>query len=276
MVTFKTERVSERITRIFGTSGELWYLVEGDREAALLDSGSGLGHMKPLVERLTEKPLIILLTHGHVDHAMGATEFDCPIYMNPADDAIYEEHKDYAVRTGGLMMDPEIRDAIEDSDYIPARTEPFLPLHHGDTFDLGGLTIEVFDCAGHTPGSMVFLLREERTVLLGDACNVFTFLFFPYSTTVEAYGRNLRTLRGQLAGKADKVLLSHGDGNAPMGILDGVIDVCDDILQGRVDNIPFQFKEESAFIAKDMSRVGIRADGGIGNIVYNPDRIFEA
>ena len=276
MVHFRTEKVSDTITRIFGTSGELWYLVQGSEKAALLDTGSGLGHMKPLISELTDKPLIILLTHGHVDHAMGATEFDCPIYMNSADDAVYEEHKPFAKRAEGLcMVPPEVRDAIEDSDYIPYRTEPFLPLNHGDIFDLGGVTIEAYRCPGHTPGSMVFLMREERTVLMGDACNFFTFMFFSYCTPIETFRKNLITLREQLAGKFDRVLLSHGDGNAPVSIIDGVIGVCEDIMNGKADDVPFSFMGEPAVIAKAVAGPGARADGGIGNIVYNTANIWE-
>lgn len=271
MVTFRTEKVSERITRIFGICGELWYLVEGDEKAALLDSGSGIGRMKPLVEGLTDKPLIILLTHGHVDHAMGATEFDCPIYMNAADDFLYEEHKPFAVRMGDGEFKP---DGFEEGDLIPFRTEPFLPLNHGDVFRLGGVTIEAYSCVGHTPGSMTFLLREERMLLLGDACNYFTFLFFDYCSPVETYRRNLLVLQQQLAGKVDRILLSHGDGNAPLAILDGVIGVCDDILAGNVDNVPFVFLGEPAVVAKAMDENG-RRDGGIGNIVYQTCRIRE-
>ena len=44
------------------------------------------------METLTDKPCIVLLTHGHVDHAMGAPEFDTEIYMNPADNAVHDEH----------------------------------------------------------------------------------------------------------------------------------------------------------------------------------------
>ena len=276
MVNFRTEKVSENITRIFGISGELWYLVEGTQKAALLDTGSGIGRMKPLIDSLTDKPLVILLTHGHVDHAMGATEFDCPIYMNGADDGIYEAHKALEVRRGGLGGTPgEIRDLIEDSDFIPFRTQPFLPLRHGDVFDLGGTTIEAYACVGHTPGSMVFLLREARTLLLGDACNFFTFLFFDYCAPVETYRKNLLVLKDQLSGKVDKILLNHGDGNAPLSILDGVIAVCEDIMNGRVDNVPFVFMGESAVIAKATLPNGGRADGGVGNIVYQTDHIFE-
>ena len=45
---FTVQKVSERITRIFGTSGELWYLVVGDEKAALLDSGFAAALMKLL------------------------------------------------------------------------------------------------------------------------------------------------------------------------------------------------------------------------------------
>ena len=276
MVNFKTEKVSEHITRIFGTSGELWYLVEGAEKAALLDTGSGIGHMKPLIDSLTEKPLIILLTHGHVDHAMGATEFQCPIYMNGADDGIYDDHKPIEKRKEGFdMMPPAIRDLIEDSDYIPFRTEPFLPLKHGDTFELGGTTIEAYSCVGHTPGSMVFLMQEERTLLLGDACNFFTFMFFDYCAPIETYRKNLLVLKEQLAGKVDRILLSHGDGNAPLNIIDGVIEVCEDIMAGKVDNVPFVFMGEPAVIAKATTMPGGRSDGGVGNIVYQTYNIFE-
>ena len=72
----------------------------------------------------------------------------------------------------------------------------------------------------------------------------------------------------------DRILLSHGDGNAPLAILDGVIGVCDDILAGNVDNVPYVFMGEPAVIAKAMNETG-RTDGGIGNIVYQTDRIFE-
>ena len=275
MVEFKYERVSERITRVYGISGEFWYLVTGDEKAALLDTGSGIGHMKPLIDRLTDKPLIILLTHGHVDHANGAPEFDCPIYMNPADDPIYELHRGVAVRNEGLGMTPaEIRDKLEASDYIPVRKQPFLPLQHGDVFDLGGLTVECCSCAGHTPGSMVFLLREERTMLLGDACNYFTFLFFDYCLPIEAYRKNLLTLKGQLDGKFDRVLLNHGDGDALPAILDGVIAVCDDILRGNTDDVPFIFRGEKCHVAKAMTGPGMRRDGGIGNVVYNKSNIW--
>ena len=109
MVAFRYERVTDRITRIFGLEGEMWYLVTGRQRAALLDTGTGIGHMLPLIRQLTELPLIILLTHGHIDHAMGAAEFDCPIYMDSRDDPIYEAQKEIGLRWESLeKIDPTV------------------------------------------------------------------------------------------------------------------------------------------------------------------------
>ena len=44
-------------------------------------------------------------------------------------------------------------------------------------FDLGGVHVDVYETPGHTPGGLSFLIREERILLSGDACNPNTLLF---------------------------------------------------------------------------------------------------
>lgn len=274
MVTFESKKISEHVTRIYGIAGELMYLVEGEKKAALLDTGSGIGSLKAKVAELTDKPIIILLTHGHVDHAMGAPEFDVEIYMNPADDIVHDSHASLEFRKGSLFMaPPEVAAKIEESDYIPLRKKPFLPLAHGDSFDLGGITLEAYACPGHTPGSMVFLIREERSLLLGDACNPFTFMFLEHCLPIADYQKVLEKLKGQTDGKYDKVYLSHGDGDGEPDMIAGVMQVCEDILNGNVDDVPFDFMGQKAFIAKAMEMGKGRTDGGVGNIVYNKENI---
>ncbi|MDR2655777.1 MAG: MBL fold metallo-hydrolase [Oscillospiraceae bacterium] len=272
MLEFKTEKLTDRVTRIFAFSTELAYLVEGDEKAALLDTGSGLGSLKECVERLTDKPLVVLLTHGHVDHAMGADEFG-EVYMNRKDDYIFAEHGDMAFRKEGLnILAPGLK--VGDGDMIPtADVGRFHDMKGGDSFDLGGVTVEVYDCPGHTRGSVVFLIPEERSVLLGDACNYFTFMFGGYSTTITEYEKSLQTLSKALAGRFDTVYLSHGGGNAHKEMIEDVIAVCEDIKNGNTDDVPFEFGGEKGIIAKAILPGGQRADGRKGNIVYNKTRI---
>lgn len=273
MVTFTHEKISPTTTRIQAPGMELMYLVEGAHTAALIDTGSGIGYLRAYVERLTKKPLIVLLTHGHVDHAMGAGEFET-VYMNRTDDYIYVQHADMGFRRDGLFLCPQ-RDQIEDGEIIPAK--PLAEIHDmkgGDSFDLGGLHIDIYDCPGHTKGSVVMLIREERALLLGDACNYLTFLHEPYSLTVSEYEKSLVALKPQVEGKFDAVYLSHGAGDGSVELIDGVIAVCRDIMAGKTDDVPFGFKDSTGLLAKAEIRRDVRADGGIGNVIYNKNRIF--
>lgn len=275
MVEFKSEKISDTVTRIHGIAGELMYLIEGKDSAALIDTGSGVGSLKTYVEFLTNKPYIILLTHGHVDHAMGAPEFDTKIYMNPADQVVCHEHSDLDLRKGFLSMTESFK-FVTDDDYIPCQQFENLSLLNGDVFDLGGVTLEVYECLGHTPGSMVILLKEERTLILGDACNFFTFVFDEHSVGVTTFIKKLKRLKELTDGKFDRVYLSHQEGDAPKQILGGVLQVCEDVLAGKADDIPFEFMGHKAFIAKAVDPLTMqRTDGGIGNIVYDKGKILQ-
>lgn len=275
MVEFHAERASEHVTRIYGLAGEQMYLVEGAQRAALIDTGSGAGSLRQYVETLTDKTVIVLLTHGHVDHAMGAPEFNM-VYMNRKDDYIYDQHCGLEVRKRFLSQSPTFAEVAEE-DYIPVTPpEAFFDMKEGDVFDLGDVSIEIYACPGHTRGSVCMLIKEERTLITGDACNGFTFLFDAYSTGLSTYEESLQELKAKTAGKFDRVYLSHGPGrDYPAALLDEVLEVCEDIKSGKVDDVPFESRGRKAHIAKALAKEGGRLDGKIGNIVYNKERIAE-
>jgi hydroxyacylglutathione hydrolase len=273
-VYFKSEKISESVTRIVGPAGELMYLVEGKERAALIDTGTGVGDLRTFVENLTMKPYFVLLTHGHVDHAMGAPAFD-EVYMNPADKEVFASHSDFTVRKEFLQMSMgENYAMVREEDFIPIGfCNCFKSLLPGDKFDLGGIHLEICAGAGHTPGLVTILLVEERTLLLGDACNFFTFLFDEYALGVTSYEKTLIELDKITKGRYDKVYLSHGEGDAPKEMLDSVLAVCEDIKAGRTDDIPFNFMGYKALIAKKTDHNMTRLDGGLGNIVYSKDKV---
>lgn len=131
---------------------------EETKELLVIDPGASA---KQLAERIWQegcKPVAILLTHGHFDHATGAEElaqeFDgIPIY-------VYEDDKE-------TLADPQMNVS-----YMIGRELVF----HADEFlkdeqeiDLAGFHIRVLHTPGHTPGGCCYYFPYEDVVFTGDS-----------------------------------------------------------------------------------------------------------
>ena len=271
---YSAERINDQLTLIRSLSGELLYLAEGTERAVLIDTCVGVGHLKAFVDGLTRKPLTVLLTHGHVDHAPGAPEFDA-VYMNERDIPLYRTRCPLKERKGYLKanLGPRFEELTEE-DFVPETPDyPFLPLNDGDSFDLGGLHIDAYELPGHTPGSMVFLLRELRTLITGDSCNNATYLFLNESSPLTEYRDNLKRVQARLAGQYDRICMSHVVMEAGTDMIDNVLEAIDEALRGEAYDIPYDFRGYHAFIAKKCNRRFEREDGKSGNIVYNKEKL---
>lgn len=277
MEFYEAVKVNESLTMIKSRTGELLYLAEGTERAVLIDTCVGVGRLKDLVSTLTERPLTVLLTHGHVDHAMGAPEFE-EVYMNLNDVPLYQRQCSLEERKGYLAAG--LGDAFgqipEESYVLPEKDYAFRELADGMTFDLGGLHIDAFGFPGHTKGSMVFLLREMRILILGDACNNSTFLFDQDACPLDEYIKALEGVRDRLKGKYDRVFLSHHEMETGTEIMDNVLEVCREAMDGKADDITFDFMGNRAYIAKKCNERFQREDGKCGNIIYSKEKLHGA
>ncbi|MCJ7550582.1 MAG: MBL fold metallo-hydrolase, partial [Anaerolineae bacterium] len=52
------------------------FLLIGQDKAMLIDTGMGIGDLRGAVRKITDKPLVVVISHGHVDHTGNARQFE--------------------------------------------------------------------------------------------------------------------------------------------------------------------------------------------------------
>ncbi|MES9832070.1 MAG: MBL fold metallo-hydrolase [Candidatus Thiodiazotropha sp. DIVDIV] len=128
------------------------------RSAAIIDPGGDNDLLIDQLEHLKLKPEMILLTHGHLDHAGGAAELSeqlqIPIIGPNREDAFWLENMEQQAEMFGFG---DVRKCTPDK-----------WLDHGDVVKLGDESLEVIHCPGHTPGHVIFFHRESRLAQVGD------------------------------------------------------------------------------------------------------------
>ena len=280
-MNFRHEIISEHIIRIVDKLNVAMYLITGDEKAALIDTGYGYKGLRNYVENLTSKPLLVLLSHGHVDHAFGIYEFaDLDIYMHYDDLETYAMHSDLDYRDRFLSSyGTHLSDEFQ-----PEREMTFKEMVNDQIFDLGNYHIQAIHIPGHTKGMMMFLLREERVMLYGDACGANTMIMEDCSANLSDYLKSLQYLK-TLDAAYDTIYRNHGSFVSEKGLADNVIEAVNRVLNGTDDRVPLPDSMQNMFPKKaenhlicysavkaDMDKGGIRYDGKEGNVHYRSDK----
>lgn len=154
------------------------FLVHDGDEGALIDSGFGDEEsVKTRVEFLRVHPNLrvkyIILTHHHFDHSSGARQLrdaaGAEVVLHPQEEKFLRDWRGEAPQDIEVTEEQEeTRERIERFRRQAAEAGPDLLMNDGDTFKVGGLTLEVVHTPGHTLGSVCIYVREERALFTGD------------------------------------------------------------------------------------------------------------
>ncbi|MEY2734886.1 MAG: hypothetical protein RLZ58_295 [Pseudomonadota bacterium] len=128
------------------------------RQAAVIDPGGDLEVILSAVDEHGLKLQQIWLTHAHIDHAGATAELSARLNL-----PIIGPHPGDQFWIDGLPQQGVM--------FGFPRCEAFTPtrwLHDGDTVTLGGHTLNVRHCPGHTPGHVVFHSPEMNRAFVGD------------------------------------------------------------------------------------------------------------
>jgi hydroxyacylglutathione hydrolase len=125
---------------------------------AVVDPGGDLERIEEAVSKIGIKVEKILLTHGHIDHAGGATELKARLNV-----PIEGPHKGDKQLLDNLATQGTAFGLVGAQAVTPDRW-----LEEGDTVEAGGATFKILHCPGHSPGSVVFVNEAQRFMLMGD------------------------------------------------------------------------------------------------------------
>ena len=254
------------------------FLLIGRDKAMLIDTGCGICDIKEIVGRLTDKPLMTVLTHAHGDHVGGAFRFD-EIYLHKADEGMLRNTDNEGMKryVEGFVDNPfDYGTGEKYPDVYSVRgtdvaefTKVPETLHYiedGDVIDLGDRPVEVIGTPGHTPGSISFLDRKTRVLFSGDACNVN--LLLPWGNVSDALG-GLYKLRDH-KDEFDRNYNGHigyammlSCAPMPERVLTDCIYICEGLVAGTL---------EGSMSETPYGRSAIITFGSV-RITYDPDNV---
>ena len=150
---------------IFNPFSENTYVVydENSKECVIIDPGCGNSaeenQLFGFIDSHRLKPLLIINTHGHLDHILGngtvKQRYGIPVAAHPDVAADFDRSKQQSVFFG-----------------MPFRSECGLPdrnLKDGEIIKIGESTLEVICTPGHAEGSISLYAEMEGWVFTGDA-----------------------------------------------------------------------------------------------------------
>ena len=202
----KTYKCKKLMDGVYGitSSGVASYLITGKKQACVIDTAYGFADLKAFVREITDLPLIVFNSHGHIDHTGGNFFFDVPVCIHEKDAEVYKRHNEpsfhrYMEKTLQVLNKIFFWRILvpkhpEETDEGRMNFSSWHFVKEGDTFDLGDLSAQVIEIPGHTQGSIAVYFKEKKLLVTSDGANSATWLYLPESTDLAEYSRSLHKL----------------------------------------------------------------------------------
>ena len=127
------------------------------KKCAIVDPGGDIEILLNIAKEKELSPEKILLTHGHIDHAGGATEISEILNVE-----IHGPHIDDKFLLDGLQKQGDMF-GLQSKNCSPDKW-----LDEGDIVSVGNEKLDVYFCPGHTPGHIIFFNKKGNLALVGD------------------------------------------------------------------------------------------------------------
>jgi glyoxylase-like metal-dependent hydrolase (beta-lactamase superfamily II) len=210
------------------------YLIVGQKQALLFDTGMGIANIRKIVSRLTSLPVVVLNSHTHDDHVGGNWQFNSIFGMDTA--FTRENAKGSTADAQAEIAPGEICGNLPKGfDPKTYRTKPWhvsFFIHDGFRIKLGGRTVEVIATPGHTPDAIALIDRENGLLFTGDTYYPAPIWLYRPETDLAAYEKSIARLAA-LAPEVKTVLGAHNIPVASPDVLPALVQAFADLQAGK-------------------------------------------
>jgi glyoxylase-like metal-dependent hydrolase (beta-lactamase superfamily II) len=256
-----------------GLGGAPWmHLIIGPEKALLFDTGFGIGDLKAVVEKLTDKPLYVVNSHFHGDHTLGNFQFD-KVYIHTLDEPYL---KDSMTPDANKQFVGASGDYYTADDIVKFKPYEIVTVEDGYVFDLGGgYTLEVAHLPGHAPGGIGLIDKQNRILFSGDAlvstptmvCSgMIQPKYNPEQMTVTAFRDKLIDLIGKMD-QFDVLVPGHAICDYPAKVVTDMKEACDEIIAD-----PNCQTDMGTSLGNSSPTVKLKVVG-LASIAYTDDRV---
>lgn len=183
------------------------FLVQGSERALLFDTGTGIAPVSEVVRRLTDLPLLVVVSHDHLDHRGGTADVVAhahdlalvgvaahPSALEPGSTlhgtvdrgflaayaeamrAVVAQYEAFAALDAQSFYvlptldasDSPLRPVPDTTAWSVPAVRPSIALADGDVLDLGGRSLRVVHTPGHSPDSLCLVDDAHGVLLAGD------------------------------------------------------------------------------------------------------------
>lgn len=206
-------KINETTFRI-EDDGVRFFLLFGTNKALLIDSGMNTPNAKDIVSELTNLPILLVNTHGDIDHISGNDLFE-EFYLG-----------------------------VNEIDYYKTKhkvNNKIIPVKDGEIIDLGNRRIKIINLPGHTPGSIALLDINNRVLIGGDSIQDGKIFMFNEGRNMNIFVTSLEKLWNENQNEFDVVYPSHGSFPIDKQLIPTIIECAKNIINKKANGNRIEF-----------------------------------